>query len=141
MMDRGKKYELMYTECSRLFCTEQKIKDDAVKIWRETNDGMYWVYKGRRPEKDEFGIIGLQVAGSILRLTVLIRDGANVDRYYHLHESRIPVQKSEPAVVAKFIETLLILHNILIVNMSLLSHGSTPKSDRQKENSTTVDSE
>ncbi|CAG8694630.1 hypothetical protein RhiirA5_504674 [Rhizophagus irregularis] len=141
MMDRGKKYELMYTECSRLFCTEQKIKDDAVKIWRETNDGMYWVYKGRRPEKDEFGIIGLQVAGSILRLTVLIRDGANVDRYYHLHESRIPVQKSEPAVVAKFIETLLILRNILIVNMSLLPHGSTPKSDRQKEDSTTVDSE
>ncbi|GET03998.1 hypothetical protein GLOIN_2v1489056 [Rhizophagus clarus] len=141
MMDRGKKYELMYTECSRLFCTEQKIKDNAVKIWRETNDGMYWVYKGRRPEKDEFGIIGLQVAGSILRLTVLIRDGANVDRYYHLHESRIPVQKSEPAVVAKFIETLLILRNILIVNMSLLPHGSTPKSDRQKEDRTTVDSE
>ncbi|GBB91458.1 hypothetical protein RclHR1_18770013 [Rhizophagus clarus] len=141
MMDRGKKYELMYTECSRLFCTEQKIKDDAVKIWRETNDGMYWVYKGRRPEKDEFGIIGLQVAGSTLRLTVLIRDGANVDRYYHLHESRIPVQKSEPAIVAKFIETLLILRNILIVNMSLLPHGSTPKSDRQKEDSTTVDSE
>ncbi|PKK47892.1 hypothetical protein RhiirC2_872266, partial [Rhizophagus irregularis] len=132
MIDRGKKYELMYTECLRLFCTEQKIKDDAVKIWRETNDGMYWVYKGRRPEKDEFGIIGLQVAGSILRLTVLIRDGANVNRYYHLHESRIPVQKSEPAVIAKFIETLLILRNILIVNMSLLPHGSTPKSDRQK---------
>ena len=101
---------------------------------------MYWVYKGRRPEKDEFGVIGLQVAGSMLRLTVLIRDGANVDRYYHLHESRIPVQKSEPAVVAKFIETLLILRNILIVNMSLLPHGSTPKSDRQKEDSTTVDS-
>ena len=101
---------------------------------------MYWVYKGRRPEKDEFGIIGLQVAGSILRLTVLIRDG-NVDRYYHLHESKIPVQKSEPAIVAKFIETLLILHNILIVNMSLLPHGSTPKSDRQKEDNTTIDSE
>ena len=31
MMDRGKKYELMYTEYSCLFCTEQKIKDDAVK--------------------------------------------------------------------------------------------------------------
>ncbi|RIB19993.1 hypothetical protein C2G38_2180367 [Gigaspora rosea] len=29
MMDKGKKYELMYTECSCLFCTEQKIKDDA----------------------------------------------------------------------------------------------------------------
>jgi hypothetical protein len=36
MIDRGKKYELIYTECSRLFCTEQKIKDNAVKIWRET---------------------------------------------------------------------------------------------------------
>ncbi|RIA84924.1 hypothetical protein C1645_741956 [Glomus cerebriforme] len=141
MMDRGKKYELIYTECSRLFCTEQKIKDDAIKIWRETNDRMYWVYKGQRPEKDEFGVIGLQVAGSMLRLTVLIRDGANVDRYYHLHESRIPVQKSEPAVVVKFIETLLILRNILTVNMSLLPHGSTPKSNRQKEDSTTVDSE
>jgi hypothetical protein len=94
---------------------------------------MYWVYKGQRSKKDEF-------AGSTLRLTVLIRDGINVDRYYHLYESRISVQKSEPAIVAKFIETLLILRNILIVNMSLLPHGSTPKSDRQKEDSTTVDS-
>ncbi len=51
------------------------------------------------------------------------------------------MQKSEPAVVAKFIETLLILHNILIVNMSLLSHESIPKSDRQKKDSMTVDSE
>ncbi|RGB26000.1 hypothetical protein C1646_771014 [Rhizophagus diaphanus] len=66
-----------------------------------------------------------------------IGDGANVDRYYHIHESRIPVQKSEPAVVAKFIETLLILRNILIVNISLLLHGSTPKSDRQKEDNET----
>jgi len=65
-MNRRKKYEFMYTECSRLFCTEQKIKDDTIKIWRETNDKMYWVYKGQRPEKDEFGIIRLQVAGSIL---------------------------------------------------------------------------
>ncbi|RIA97822.1 hypothetical protein C1645_732100 [Glomus cerebriforme] len=140
-MDRGKKYELMYTECSRLFCIEQKIKDDAVKIWCETNDGMYWVYKCQRPEKDKFGIIGLQVAGSILRLTVLIRDRANVDRYYHLYELRVPVQKSEPAIVAKFIETLLILRNILIADMSLLPHRSTPKLDRQKEDSMTVDSE
>ena len=59
MMNRGKKYELMYTEYSCLFCTEQKIKDDAVKIWCETNDGMYWVYKGQRLEKDKFEVIGL----------------------------------------------------------------------------------
>ena len=49
------------------------------------------------------------------------------------------MQKSEPAIVAKFIETLLILRNILIVNMSLLPYGTIPKSDRQKEDSTTVD--
>nr|CAG8446663.1 4442_t:CDS:2 [Entrophospora candida] len=141
MKNKGKKYELMYTECSRLFCTLRKIEDDSVKLWRETNDGMYWTYKSCKPEKDEFGIIGLQVAGSLLRLTVLIRDVANVDRYYHLHEARIPVQYSDFPVVAKFIETLLIFRNILIVNMSLLPHGSMPKSERQKEGSSTVDSE
>ncbi|CAG8617992.1 4159_t:CDS:2 [Paraglomus occultum] len=140
MKDKNKKYELMYSECSRLFCSPQKIEDD-VKLWRETNDGMYWVYKSRRPEKDQFRIIGLQVAGSLLRLSVLIRDGANVDRYYHLHESKIPVQYSDSAIVAKFIETLLITRNILIVNMSLLPHGSIPKLERQKEASSTVDSE
>ncbi|CAG8671820.1 16587_t:CDS:2 [Dentiscutata erythropus] len=95
----------------------EKIDDDAVKLWRETNNGMYWVYKGCRPEKDEFGIIGLQVAGPLLRLTVLIRDSAS------------------------FIKTLLILRNILIVNMTLIPHGSLPKSERQKENSSTVDSD
>ncbi|CAG8843996.1 15618_t:CDS:1, partial [Racocetra persica] len=89
-----------------------------------------------RPEKDEFGIIGLQVAGPLLRLTVLIRDGASVDRYYHLHESEIPVQYSDSYIVAEFIKTLLILRNILIVNMR-----SLPKSERQKENSSTVDSD
>ena len=141
MKDKNKKYELMYSECSRLFCSPQKIEDDYVKPWRETNDGMYWVYKSRRPEKDQFGIIGLQVAGSLLRLSALMRDSANVDRYYHLHESKIPVQYSDSVIVANFIETLLVARNILIVNMTLLPHGSTPKSERQKVASSTVDSE
>ncbi|CAG8665920.1 19932_t:CDS:2 [Gigaspora rosea] len=88
---------------------EQKIKDDAVKIWRETNDGMYWVYKGRRPEKNEF------VKGSCAKVRT--------------------------SCCSEILETLLILRNILIVNMSLLPHGSTSKLDRQKEDSTTVDSE
>ncbi|CAG8729761.1 4046_t:CDS:2 [Gigaspora rosea] len=78
----------MYSECSRLFCTSQKIDYDAVKLWRETNDG------------------------PLLRLTVLIRDGASVDRYYHLHESEIPVQYSDSYT-----------------------------SERQKENSSTVGSD
>ena len=59
-----------------------KNKDNVVKIWHEINNGMYWVYKGRRSKKDEFEVIGLQVAGSMLQLTVLIRNGANVNRYH-----------------------------------------------------------
>ncbi|CAG8774689.1 5517_t:CDS:1, partial [Rhizophagus irregularis] len=52
-----------------------------------------------RPEKDEFKVIGLQIARSMLQLTVLIRDEANVNRYYHLYELRVSMQKSESAVI------------------------------------------
>ncbi|CAG8635975.1 1767_t:CDS:2, partial [Paraglomus occultum] len=75
VMKHGEKnYELLYTECSRLTCTAQKEKNDEVKLWREANDGMYWTRKSCKPDKDEFGIIGVQVAGKKLRLSVLIRD-------------------------------------------------------------------
>ncbi|CAG8513150.1 7443_t:CDS:2 [Paraglomus occultum] len=70
----SKIYELMYAECSRIICTTQKEDDDRVKLWRETNDGMYWVHKSRRPEKNQFGIIGVQVAGLKMLLNVLVRD-------------------------------------------------------------------
>nr|CAG8523892.1 9084_t:CDS:2 [Entrophospora candida] len=36
------------------------------------NDGMFWVRKSCKPDKDEFGIIGVQVAGRKIRLSVLI---------------------------------------------------------------------
>ncbi|RHZ77626.1 hypothetical protein Glove_174g208 [Diversispora epigaea] len=131
VMKRGEKnYELLYAECSRLTCTTRKEKNDGVKLWRETNDGMYWTRKSCKPDKDEFSIIGMQVAGKKLRLSVLIRDMSEVHRYYHLHESEIPIQQSSPSVVTKFIETLLILRNVLIVNMSLLHNASLPKSVR-----------
>ncbi|CAG8620090.1 5681_t:CDS:2, partial [Paraglomus occultum] len=42
-----------------------KEENDWVKLWREMNDGMYWVHKGCKPKKDEFGI---QVAGQKLHL-------------------------------------------------------------------------
>ncbi|CAG8654067.1 6716_t:CDS:2, partial [Paraglomus occultum] len=35
-------FELMYAECSRLICSPQKKTDDKIKLWRETNDGLYW---------------------------------------------------------------------------------------------------
>ncbi|CAJ0768301.1 11318_t:CDS:2 [Entrophospora sp. SA101] len=33
-----------------------KNKEDKIKLWRETNDGMFWV----QPEKGQFGIVGIQ---------------------------------------------------------------------------------
>ena len=87
-----KKYELIYVECSRLSCTLQKEKDDEIKLWREDNDGMYWAHKSSGPDKGEFGIIGMQVAGRIMCLNILIRDVENVHHYYHLYEAEIPVQ-------------------------------------------------
>jgi hypothetical protein len=83
MKHNGKNYELLFTECSRLLCMAQKERDDQVKLWREVNDGMYWTRKSCKPDMDEFGIIGVQIAGKKLYLS-------EVHRYYRLHESEIP---------------------------------------------------
>ncbi|RHZ56132.1 hypothetical protein Glove_406g12 [Diversispora epigaea] len=128
----------MYIECSRLFCTEQKKVDDDIKVWRECNDGMYYTRKTVNPDKDQFGIIGVQIAGDTLHLNVLIRDKTNVYRYYHIQSAKIPVQFSDEGDVIKFVETLLLLRNILITNISLLCHGTITSSQRLKEGSTTV---
>ena len=135
-----KKHELMYAECSRLYCIPQKEKDDVVKLWRETNDGMYWVHKSSVPNKDEFGIIGMQVARRTIRLNVLIRDMLGVHHYYHLYETEILVQQSDTHTVTRFVGTLLTLRNILIVNISLLLNASLSRSARNK-GSSNIDSE
>jgi hypothetical protein len=57
-----------------LSCIPQKEKDDEIKLWHETNDGMYWVHKSSGPDKGKFKIIGMQVAGQTIHLNVLIRD-------------------------------------------------------------------
>ncbi|CAG8596978.1 10950_t:CDS:1, partial [Diversispora eburnea] len=41
-------------------------------------------------------------------------------------------------IVTKFIETLLLLRNIVITNLSLLYHAPVSSSQRQMEESTTV---
>jgi len=63
------------------------------------------------------------VAGNVLHLNFLVRDMVNVHRY-HLRSVEILVQFSDEAVVTKFIETLLLLRNIVITNLSLLYHAS-----------------
>ena len=75
-----------------------------------------------------------------MRLTTLIRDMSDIDRYYHLYESEVPVQQSDSLVVIEFIKTLLILRNLLIVNMSLLYNSSLSRSARLVKESSTVTS-
>ncbi|RHZ54743.1 hypothetical protein Glove_423g95 [Diversispora epigaea] len=140
MKHGGKYYELLYIECSRLFCTTKKEIDDGVKLWRECNDGLYWTRKSCKPDKDEFGIVGIQVAGNKLLLNVLIRDMSDIHHYYHLYETDIPVQQSNPSIVSEFVKSLLILRNIMIVNMTLLYNASLPRSARHIEDSTTIKS-
>jgi len=62
---KGKIFELVFGESSRLLCSDAKKEEDEVKLWRETNDGMFLVRQGCKPEKGQFGVIGVQVAGTI----------------------------------------------------------------------------
>ena len=58
-------FELLFGECSRITCDENKKKNDGIKLWRETNDGMYWIRQGCKPIKEQFCIIGIQIAGIV----------------------------------------------------------------------------
>ena len=39
----GKVYEFIFVECSQLSYTKRKELNDMVKLWQESNDGLYWV--------------------------------------------------------------------------------------------------
>ena len=99
---------------------------------------MYWLRKSYKPDKGQFGIIGIQVAERTLYLNILVRDRADCHRYFHLYEAEVPIQLSNSSIIMKFVESLLILRNLLIVNMSLLYNALLPRSARLIEDSTTV---
>jgi len=65
---------------------------------------------------------------------------SEVHRYYHLHESEILIQLSDLSIVEKFIKTLLILRNILIINMSILYNAPLKRSNRNVEKNSTISS-
>ncbi|RHZ85515.1 hypothetical protein Glove_65g143 [Diversispora epigaea] len=129
---REKLYELMFVECSRIICTERKKDDDKMKLWREMNDGLYYVHRSCRPDKNEFGILGVQIAGSMMYLNILIKDSYDIHRLFHLCSVEIPIQPSSGEDVLQFVEALLLLRNIMIVNISLLFHSSETRSERLK---------
>ncbi|CAG8563836.1 5221_t:CDS:2, partial [Scutellospora calospora] len=128
-------------EDGKLVCISLKKLDDDIKLWRECNDGIYYTRKFLNPEKDQFGIVWIQIAGDTLYLNVLIRDTMNIHKYYNIEMVKIPVQKSDETIVIKFVETLLFLRNMLITNLSLLYYGSVCRSERQKEGSMIIDTE
>jgi len=63
MYIEGIKYKIVFTECSRIMCSTRKKTDDSVKLWRELNDAMMWIWKHCKPPKNQFNIIGVQVFG------------------------------------------------------------------------------
>ncbi|CAG8848445.1 11499_t:CDS:2, partial [Gigaspora margarita] len=130
-------YELIFAESSRIVCDKQKKNDDEVKLWREMNDGMYWAHKGCKSDKDNFGIIGIQVRGTEMRLNTLVRGVDEIDRLYNLFTVEIPIQPTDEDIVFRFVEALLTLRNILHVNISLLFYASPVSSS---SNSSTVSS-
>ncbi len=53
------------------------------------NNGMYWAHKGCKSDKDDFGIIGIQVAGTEIHLNILIRGMNEIHHFYNLRSVEI----------------------------------------------------
>ena len=104
-------YELVFAECSRIICSDVKEDDDKVKLWRELNDALYWTNRGcKLEEKNEFGILGFQVAGQKFDLYILICDKENISRLFLLRSVSIPTQYMDNRkTIFEFIEALLLL--------------------------------
>ena len=86
--------ELMYTESSRIICSKSKKADDDVKLWRETLDGASFVSALCRPAGNQFGVVGIQVAGTTMYVNVLVKDLAGIPRYFHLDHAEILLSSS-----------------------------------------------
>ena len=74
----GKIFELVFGECSRILCSDNKKREDEIKLWRKANDGMFLVQKLRKPEKEQFTIIGIQVAGNVFIYLII-----KILKYYY----------------------------------------------------------
>jgi len=111
--------ELLYTESSRIVCSNSKKSDDEVKLWRETLDGASYISALCRPVGNQFGVVGIQVAGTTMYLNILVNDLAGIPRYFHLDHAEIPLSPHNSRLKS-LIRLLLTLRNVMIVNKSLL---------------------
>src|SRR3954454_25220254 len=125
-----KKYELLYVESSRIYCTIRKINDDYTKLWRQCNDGISWIFNNCLPPKNQFCLLGIQIYGCIflcplynhaiiiniinsfylgtmISLNALMKDSNDVSRYFNLFECEIPLIPCDSNVIVKLITLLL----------------------------------
>jgi hypothetical protein len=55
------------------------------------NNGINYIYKKNRFNKDEFEILGIQIAGNKMHFNVIIRNAFKINHLYHLYSNKIPV--------------------------------------------------
>ncbi|CAJ0837425.1 13630_t:CDS:2 [Entrophospora sp. SA101] len=116
----GKLLEFLYAESSRIVCSNTKKADDGVKLWRELLDGISYIYSACKPICNQFGVVGIQVAGEKIYLSVLVKDASGILRYFHLDHAEIPLTSEVSWRTKALIRLLLTLRNIIIVNKNLL---------------------
>ncbi|CAG8520809.1 13246_t:CDS:2 [Gigaspora rosea] len=87
---------------------KQGKRPDVMLIEEGMNDGMTWVHKGCKPDKNEFGILGIQIAGKIMHLNILIKDTDKIHHLYHLCSVEIPLQPTDGDDVFQFVGALLL---------------------------------
>ncbi|UZO27334.1 uncharacterized protein OCT59_019532 [Rhizophagus irregularis] len=131
---KDKLVELIFVEYFCLICSNDKEEKDKIKLWREMNDGINYIYKKNRFDKDEFGILGIQNAGNKMHFNIIIRNTSKVNCLYHLYSTKIPVQPtSDKMHLLEFINVLLYIRNILTINISLLLNVLPIKSKRLRK--------
>ncbi|CAJ0767962.1 23269_t:CDS:2 [Entrophospora sp. SA101] len=86
-------------------------------------------------------IIRAQIAGDVMHFNIMIKDMDNINQLYNLYSIKIPVRSTGSEDVFRFIEALLNLRNILIINLTILYHSPKTRSLRLKKSSSTVSSE
>ncbi|CAG8762829.1 4592_t:CDS:1, partial [Cetraspora pellucida] len=119
----GKLVEFLFAECSCVFCSATKKEEDDIKLWRELLDGSSYINSACRPIHNQFGVVGIQVAGERIYLNVLMNDTNEIPRYFHLDHADIPLTSDMSWRVEPLIRLLLTLRNIIIVNKSLLTQA------------------
>ncbi|GET67313.1 hypothetical protein GLOIN_2v1487228 [Rhizophagus irregularis DAOM 181602=DAOM 197198] len=87
-----------------------------------------------RPAGNEFGVVGIQIAGLDMRLNVLVKDLGGIPRYFHLDHAEIPISP-HLTNTKSLIRVLLNLRNVMIVNKSLITQALLEKPTSTPDNS------